>query len=146
MPAQVTDYGAQQWAAMLFGIISVPASYWVGLASSEPGTGIDGTMLEDLEPLTSAGYARVQVLADNTHWGLTANGYISNLQVIRFPVASADWGYLSHAAICSASTAGELYGYGEFVNPQSIGIGYLNELPVGSVAIKLVSLSPSIVT
>lgn len=149
MSSQITQWGAKQWVGMAFGNVSVPAHYWVALASKEPGTGIDGTMLEQLEPPITVGstaYARAELAANNTDFSLSDSGYISNLVAVDFGEPDVDWGYTPYFALCDAATAGHVYAYGQFTNPAQIGVGFDVSMPIGAIVLQALSAVPSIVT
>jgi hypothetical protein len=145
MPSAISDWGASEWMSVLMGVVAPPSTYYIALASREPGTGIDGAMLAPLEPSGGSVYARQAIAADNTHWGLSGSGYIANLVSIPFGTPDVDWGFISYFVICSAATGGHIYAYGEFAAPQAFNANYYVELPIGAVAIKGVSVVPSIV-
>lgn len=150
MPSQVTDWGAEQWLGVLFGLVEPPASYWVALASSEPGTGADGTILADLEPSGSAigdtGYSRVEVAADDTAWADSGSGYISNLNALSFATPTVDWGTIPYIVLCDAETLGHIYCYGRIVDARTMPAGYLVRVPSGAIALRASSLNASIVS
>ena len=72
-------------------------------------------------------------MADDDHWACSDTGVISNKIGIDFGVPDVDWGYTPYFAICDAATEGNVYGFGQFTNPQSLGDQYLVRLPVGAV-------------
>lgn len=149
MSSQITQWGAKQWVGMAFGLVSVPAHYWVALASKEPGTGIDGTMLEQLEPPVTAGsttYARVELAATSSDFALSDAGYVSNLIAVAFGTPDVNWGYTPYFALCDAATAGNVYAYGQFTNPAQIGTANAVSMPIGSIVLQALSAVPSIVT
>lgn len=146
MASAITDWGANAWISILMGIDSPPANYWIALASREPGTGIDGSMLAALEPASGGVYERQEIAADGSHWGLSGSGYVANSVAIPFGVPDVSWGFISYFVICSAATDGQLYAYGEFSNAQNFDASYYVELPIGAISLKGVSVVPSIVT
>lgn len=146
MASAITDWGASEWMQILMGIISPPANYWIALASREPGTGIDGSQLAALEPASGGVYERQEIAADNSHWGLSGSGYVGNAVAVPFGTPDVNWGFIGYFVICSAATDGQLYAYGEFSNARNFDIGFYVELPIGAIALKGVSVVPSIVT
>lgn len=141
MPSGVTDYGATQWAQVITGAISLPSSYWIALCDEEPGTDMDGTVLADLEPV--GGYGRVQYLTGPTYWDNNGQ-YVTNLNTISFGIPTADWGMITHFALCDASSGGDLYAFGEFMNPQDVTTQTSFTIPQGGIILALYSLQPSI--
>lgn len=149
MSSQVTQWGAHQWVGMAFGIVDVPAHYWIALASKEPGTGIDGTMLEQLEPPVTAGsssYARVELAASDVDFVLSDAGYVANLVAVDFGTPDVNWGFTPYFALCDAATAGHVYAYGQFTNPAQLGTAFSVSMPIGSIVLQALSAVPSIVT
>lgn len=149
MANQVTDWGAKQWVGMMFGLISVPSGYWIALANKQPGTGVDGTMLEQLEPpvtASSTSYARQELAATSSHWTLNDAGYVANLTEVNFGTPDTAWGYTPYYAICDAVTAGHVYAYGAFVNPQTVVPPFPVRIPIATLILQAISAVPSIVT
>lgn len=143
MPSGVSDFGAGAWLSALFGVTAPITSYYIALASDEPGPAADGTILAALEPPPGTGYARQLYAADNTHWA--GNGaYLTNLIEIDFPFPTADWGRLTHYVLADSLVDGQIYAWGAFTNPQNVTAGYAISLPVGGVVLSLSSLENSI--
>lgn len=134
MPTSITDYGADTLASAIAGLGSMPASYWVALCTQAPDTGYDGVVLATIEP-SGGSYARQQVLADSTHWALQDTGVVSTLLELAFPVASADWGIITHWALCTAATNGEVFGYGEFDVARRVVSGASFSIPAGGITV-----------
>jgi hypothetical protein len=143
MPNGVTDFGAGAWMSALFGIDSDITSYYLALASDEPGIASDGTILAALEPPDGSNYARQPYPTGGSYWA--ANGsYLTNLVEIVFPLPFTDWGRLAYYVLCDSLTDGEVYAWGEFTNPQYVTTAYSMSLPVGGVVLSLGSLENSI--
>lgn len=143
MPSGVSDFGAEAWLSSLFGIDAPIASYYIALASGEPGPAADGTILAALEPDVGTGYARQLYAADGAHWA--ANGaYLTNTVEIPFPLPLAAWGRLTHYVLADSLVDGEIYAWGAFTNPQNVVGGYSISIPVGGVVLSLSSLENSI--
>ncbi len=102
---------------------------YLALYTSNP-TGADtGT------EVAGGGYARQLIAFDAPH----ADGgvrTINNSGLIQFPVATADWGTITHIALRSALTGGSLIAYGELLNTRTILSGDRFVINVGSGAIK----------
>lgn len=142
MPSGVSDYGSQTWLAALFGLIPVPGEYFIALCSDEPGTAMDGAILASLEP-TDPAYARQPYYPGLASWA--PNGpYLANLRPVTYPTPALDWGYLTHFALCTAATAGQVFAWGALLNPQYINatIGIL--IPAGALVLGLHSLDNTI--
>lgn len=143
MASGISTWGATTWLSALFGVTSPITGYYVALCSEEPSDDSDGTLLADIEPPSGSNYARQAYAAGASNWG--ANGdFLLNLTEIVFPIPFTDWGYLSHYALCSAASGGEIYAWGAFTNPQTVTVGYRMTIPVGGVVLSLSSLEGSI--
>jgi hypothetical protein len=143
MPSGVSDYGSARWLSALFGVVDRPTEYFVALCSRAPGVAMDGDMLAGLEPADPV-YARQRYPTGDGAWA--SNGpYLTNLNALIFPTPAVDWGYLTHFALCSAATSGQVFAWGEMFNPQFVTnrIGVL--VPVGSLVLGLHALESSIV-
>lgn len=143
MPQGVTDFGASAWLAALFAVTTAPSSYWLALVDGEPGVDSDGTILADMEP-DGADYRRQRYGVGPDHWAVNGS-YLVNLADVDFDVASTDWGYRDHFAICSAVTGGEIYAYGELSEPQFLEADSQLILPAGSLILALVPVNDAIV-
>lgn len=143
MGAGLADFGATNWVAMLVGLADVPSGYYLALCLDQPGPAMDGAILADLEPPPGTGYLRLLVPAGAGDWAV--NGpYALNLNALDFGVATADWGLLNHFALVDSAAGGNLYGYGEFLNPQDVLGGQACLLPPGALVLTLTSLENSI--
>jgi hypothetical protein len=139
MSSQITTFGAQAWGSMLFNLQPVPSEYWLAMAVGEPGVDSDGDLLVDLEPPTAAGYGRVAVPLDATHWGISG-GILTNLLDIPFGPPTDDWGRPDHYVLCDAAASGDIYAYGEIYNAVLVTSGFLFSLPAGGIEIALGTL------
>lgn len=85
---------------------------WIALSTADPletGAGL-------AEPADT--YARQQVTAAN--WTDNADGSVQNAAQIQWAVATASWGTLTHVAIMSAVTAGNMYYHGPLAASKAI--------------------------
>jgi hypothetical protein len=141
MPSGVSDYGSATWLSALFGVVALPTEYWIALCTHEPGVAMDGVMLDGIEP--NGNYARQHYPAGASAWA--SNGpYLTNTQSVSYPTPSEDWGYLTHFALCSAPSAGQVYAWGEMNSPQYITSGIAAWIPNGSLVLGLHALDASI--
>ena len=85
-----------------------PTTLYVGLITTVT-SGETGSVTE-VSP-TATGYARVARNALDANWVDSAtlnDGTTSNVAIIQFPAATADWGTVTHFGIWDAATAGNL--------------------------------------
>ena len=142
MPAAVTDFGAPAWLSALFAVTTRPTSYWLALLSDPPGEATDGTIIADLEP-AGGGYARQSYGTGGGNWDVNGN-YLVNLNAIDFGIATTDWGSVDHFGLCTASSGGDVYAYGELADAVFVETDYHLIVPAGGIAIALVTLAESI--
>jgi hypothetical protein len=133
----VTTWGGSYWLGVLFGVNTVPTSYYVALLFGEANEDFDGTVLHDIEPSDTA-YARQALLSDATRWS-TPDGtnVISTLVSVTFPTPTELWGTATGFALCSALTGGEVYAYGEFVDPALVDEDNPAVIPIGGITVAM---------
>ncbi len=73
--------------------------------------------------VSGGAYARVTYASNATNWPAPTNGATSNGSVITFPTSTASWGLIYGFALFDASTAGNLWLWGELTTPVSIASG-----------------------
>jgi hypothetical protein len=130
----ITDYGANAFTNHITGKVALPSSFYVALCKAEPDQGTDGTLLAAIEP-SGGSYARQLLNRGAAYWNDAGGGAGTTVSAIAFPTASADWGNLTHYALCTATSAGEVYGWGLLANPVYLTSGQVYTLDAGSVAI-----------
>jgi hypothetical protein len=147
----VTDWGAAQLVAALFGLGPAIGGFWVGLLSDEAGEDMDGTMVTDLEPpplvadpdddsaTLATNYARRHISLGPDAWAMDSET-VTNTIEIPFPMAGADWGPVDHWALLDASTEGGLYCWSALPDPAYLSAGWQLVVPEGALVIALTSL------
>ena len=111
--AALTNYTENNLINALFRTAAFikPTTLYVGLITAVTN-GETGSVTEVLA--TATGYARVARAVVDANWvDSTAlnDGTTSNVAVIQFPAATADWGTVTHFGIWNAATAGDLLIY-----------------------------------
>lgn len=106
-----------------------PAAVYVGLYTSNPTAADTGT------EVSGGGYARQAVTfsAPVTEGGKQT---VKNQEVV-FPVATADWGTITHIGIRDSATAGTLLYFIPLDNARTILSGDRFTLLTGNVAVKI---------
>lgn len=139
----VADYGAQQWAGMMFGIVSPPADFYVALCTASPSPGWDGSVLATIEPQGSSTYAR-EPLANPGGWTLSDGNYVINAAEVAFPTPDIDWGQIGFFALLDAATGGNLWAYGRLLEAVYVAAGYPPTFPVASLSFGVTNLLATI--
>lgn len=94
-----------------------------------------GTVTE----VSGGSYARVGVTASLSNWADATgnNGTTSNVNVITFPTASADWGTVTNFGIYDSPTAGNLLIYAALTTSRSITNGSTASFAANSLTVQL---------
>lgn len=147
MASAVTNWGSGQFLGISFGLYTPPIEFWCALCTGEPGLDADGTSIQDLEPdSTTAGYQRVSIPLGTANWDDPDDSLMtSTLTDITFPPALADWGVITHFALCSDQTFGDVYLYGEFDVGIDIPSNVQFAIPAGAVIISFMPNDPAVV-
>lgn len=135
MAAGVSDYGANLFVNVLTGWATMPGTVYVALCTQQPDSGYDGTVLQGIEPPTSAAYARVALDMSTSRWATAVNGSSATLVALSWAGASADWGIVNHYALCDDPTAGNLICWGELASEVRVGVGDTATMPIGYIAL-----------
>lgn len=143
MSSGITSYGASHWVAGMFGVISMPTTYYIALALAQPGVDSDGDILAAMEPPPGVGYTRHSYGTGGSNWASNA-GALVNLNDITYAAPTGDWGLLTYYVLCDSATSGQVYAFGQLDDPYFItkGLGVL--VPAGGIVIALASLDVSI--
>lgn len=110
-----------------------PASLYIGLSTTTPAD--DGTNIT--EPSGDDGYARVAVTNNATKWPAASGGSKSNGEAISFPIATGDWGEITHFIVMDDPTAGHMLGFGELTAHRDIITGDVPSFAAGQLTITL---------
>jgi hypothetical protein len=118
-----SNYALSALNKLMFGqtAFTPPATIYVGLSGTPPNA--DGTNVT--EPPASAGYGRVAVSNDTSHFHSApiqpATGQRqSNTLAITFPQATLDWGAVSYVVLYDAPTGGNFLGFGQLGGAQNV--------------------------
>lgn len=142
----ITDYGAEQWVGMMFGVTTLPTTWYAALTFQEPSEQWDGTLLADIEPpaypdYTGTVYARQPIGTGPSNWGLSDAGFVFNLNDIDFGTPDDQWGSLGWFALTDGLTAGNLWCFGDFAVPAFYDTTSPDVLiPAGNIVLSLGNL------
>jgi len=108
-----------------------PAGLWVALYTTTPTDTAPG-----VEPVSTVGYARVAATFVAAPDQLDGSSAMWNSTVLQFPVASDDWGIVTHCGVCDAATAGNMLAWGQLATQKQVDLGdavrfAVNQLMIG---------------
>lgn len=103
-----------------------PATVYLALYKSDPTDADTGT------EVSGGGYARQPVT-----FTAPSNGQVSNSADVIFPVATADWGTVTHVGIRDAATGGNLLWYGPLQVSKTILINDQLIIKAGDLVVSL---------
>lgn len=130
----LSDYGENLLTNLLSGQATIPATLYIALMSSQPDPTDTGSDLT--EPAVGA-YARVSVAMSSAAWTVATDGVSRNVAPLTFPQATADWGFLTHYAFCTAATAGQWLWSSALLTPTAISTGYQFYIPIAGASISI---------
>ncbi|WP_060788902.1 phage tail fiber protein [Geobacillus zalihae] len=103
-----------------------PAAVYLALYTSDPTDDNTGT------EVTGGSYQRQKIT-----FGAPNGGMVSNSNEILFPVATANWGTVTHIGILDAATGGNLLFYGAVTTPKTISTNDQLKINAGDISITL---------
>ena len=105
---------------------------YIALLTSAPTDASTGSTI--VEPV-SMNYSRITTTGAS--WATASSGSISNAAILTSPVASGDWGTITHFALCDAATTGNVLVWGELSTSKTVLNGDSLSFAVGSLIITL---------
>ena len=102
-----------------------PTAWYIGLFTAAPGEAGGGTEV--------SGGSYVREAATFTVSGNLA----TNSAAIEWPVATADWGTITHVAVFDASTAGNMIAYASLTASKTIATGDVLRIPANDLDVTL---------
>jgi hypothetical protein len=105
--------------------VTRPTAWYIGLFTSDPGEAQGGT------EVSGGSYVREAVTF--TVSGDTA----TNSAAIEWPVATANWGTITHIAVYDALTGGNQIAYAPLTNAKTIASGDVIRVPANDLDITL---------
>ncbi len=102
-----TTYMADKVLAEVFNGVApnYPTTFYVGLWTAPIDDNSDGSAPGEV-PTGTTGYERVAI--DVADWKPVLNGVVSNSTMLQFPMASENWGMLTHVGLLDSQTGGEM--------------------------------------
>lgn len=114
---------------------SVPNLH-IGLFTSSAGLETNSASAQTEVPTADTGYARVAV-PSYTGFTVSSNGQSTNAAALEFPVATLDWGTVTHIGIMDAEIGGNVILWGSIRNARPIYSGDIIRFAVGSIIVTL---------
>ena len=111
------------------GTYVAPATLYMALSTGAQAS-LDGTLTNEV---TGGGYARKEVTFDPA-----ASGEAVTAATVDFDLATADWGTVSHFAICSGVSGNNVVAYGSFTTPKAVISGMSAQIRAGEESLTLV--------
>ena len=103
---------------------TMPTTVYIGLSTGSFADDNSGT------ELTGGSYARQSIAFD-----AAASGTTDNTSAVDFPVATANWGTVSHYGLFDASSGGNLLVHGAFASSKTVETGDVLRIGAGELDI-----------
>ncbi len=144
MAGSFSDYAESGVLSHLFrsDTLSKPGTLAIALCANVPTDSDTGALATGHELANTGGYARQVLAPADANWTFTytnGSGTVANGSTITFPVATADWGWVSGVAICDSGVygAGHYIAGGALAVPKLIGAGDQFKMNAGDLALYL---------
>jgi hypothetical protein len=105
--------------------VTRPTAWYLGLFTTAPGEAGGGT------EVSGGSYARQSVTFS------VSGNLATNTAALEFPVATADWGTITHVAVYDASSGGNQIAYAALSTSKTIATGDVLRVPAGDLDITL---------
>lgn len=110
---------------------TMPTTVYLALFTANP-TDL-GTLTNEV---SGGSYARQNLTTAMDAADITT-GISSNTAIVQFPVPTADWGLVTHAAIMDAPTGGNMLYFGALPAPRALSSGAVAvQFPVGTIQVQ----------
>jgi hypothetical protein len=126
----LTDYSEKlllDWM-MTDGSATRPTAWFLALFSAAPGDSGGGT------ELAGNGYSRQEIAFAAAG---TPGGQTSNTALVRFEPSGAEWGTITHFAIFTASSGGNMLWHGALTAERTVADGVPVEFAIGSITLTM---------
>ena len=115
------------------GAYTPATNLFVALLNTTPDDADTGTTLNTAHEVSGGSYARVTC----DTWDAASSGATANTGAITFAEATADWGTVTHFAVCDHDTTGNMLGWGALTTPKAIGTGDTASFAAGDLDVTL---------
>jgi len=106
------------------------SNVYISLYTVAPTASTSGTEVST----SGTAYAR-QAVDNNADWAATSAGVKSNLNLIDFGIATANWGTVVAGAIMSASSSGYILYFGPLTSSKTINTSDGFRIPIGGLVL-----------
>jgi hypothetical protein len=115
-----SDYLEKALLKHVFGAVAYtrPTALYVALYTTPASDTAPGS-----EPILAAGYARVVATFAAAPDQTDGSSAMWNTAVFQFPVATDDWGTVTHTGIHDAATGGNMLAWGQLALPKTVSLG-----------------------
>jgi hypothetical protein len=112
-----TNWAKNKIQDYVYGAVSFtpPTSYFLGLST----TTISASGSNSSEPV-GAGYARVEIANDKSHFTYASSGCLVNSTTLAFGPSSGSWGTITDVALYSALTSGSIWFFTSLTTPKIV--------------------------
>lgn len=137
--SQMSDYLEGQIRAHVFrtATFTKPTVLAIALCTAAPTDASTGATITEVA--NAGAYARQTLNPLDANWTApdTTGGLTDNASAITFPAATANWGTVTHVAICSSATwgAGDVYLYGTLTVSKVVNSGDTFKFNIGDLDI-----------
>lgn len=130
----VSKYLGEAWLNAAFRNIafSSPTTVYLALYTTDPTDYDTGTEVST----SGTAYTR-RAVTFGAPTEVSGKNTIANASDIEFPVATADWGLITHVGVKTASSGGNLLYYGPLTNPKTIETGDQFKVAAGNLVLDI---------
>lgn len=100
---------------------NAPASLYIGLFTSSGG--LESNTSGSWTEVSGGAYARQELDGSSNYFTVASGGSSSNHADITFPVATGDWGTVSHVAVLDSLSGGNVLFWGALTSSKTIETG-----------------------
>jgi hypothetical protein len=112
-----------------------PDTLYIALFTSSGG--LENNTEGEQTEITGGSYARQALNGSDNYFTPASGGEAENYDDIEFPVATDDWGVLTHVAVMDALTGGNVLYWGELTQTKQIDSGDQYKFNAGTLVIGL---------
>jgi len=112
-----------------------PTTLYFALFTSSGG--LENNTVGEQTEITGTPYARQALDGSTNYFTVSSGGAVSNYDDVEFPVATQDWGTITHVAIMDALTSGNVLIWGALISSKIIENGDQFKFTAGNLDITI---------